>query len=61
VLLIGTHQICVTNTINLEQEIKNYLQKGFSVKDIIRDTYLLKHASRNQLYTLAEALKDTLI
>jgi 16S rRNA C1402 (ribose-2'-O) methylase RsmI len=61
VFLINTHNILENNTINIEEQIKNYLQQGLSVKEIIRDNFLLKHASRNELYELAEIVKKNIL
>jgi 16S rRNA (cytidine1402-2'-O)-methyltransferase len=57
VLIIATHNITIDNHIDISAEILNYLKQGKSIKDISRDTMLLKYASRNDLYDMAQKLK----
>jgi 16S rRNA (cytidine1402-2'-O)-methyltransferase len=58
VLIIATHNIKIDNQIDMTTEILKYLQQGKSIKDISRDTTLLKYASRNDLYDMAQKLKN---
>ncbi|MFT6071602.1 MAG: 16S rRNA (cytidine1402-2'-O)-methyltransferase [Alphaproteobacteria bacterium] len=58
VVIISNHNISNQSEIDISAVVTQYLQAGKSPKDISRDADLLKHASRNQLYEIAQSLKN---
>lgn len=58
VLVISTHELDHKPKIDLEAEICELLSQGQSPKDISKNISLKEYASRNELYALAQALKD---
>ncbi len=58
VLIIATHNVKIDNQLDIKTQILNYLHQGKSIKDISRDPILLKYTSRNDLYDMAQKLKN---
>ena len=59
VLIIATHnQIYCDNNIDISSEIITLLREGDTIKDVIQNKKLLRFVSRNELYTLAQKLKN---
>ena len=58
VLIIATHNLKNDIQIDIETEIITLLNQGKTMRDISQNSYLLKHISRNDLYDMAQKLKN---
>lgn len=58
VLIIATHNSQTAQEIDLSVKVSELLLQGKTPKDISQDTYLRQYASRNDLYALAQSLKN---
>jgi 16S rRNA (cytidine1402-2'-O)-methyltransferase len=58
VLIIATHNLSLEIKIDIETEIITLLNQGKTLRDISHNPYLLKHFSRNDLYHMAQKIKN---
>jgi 16S rRNA (cytidine1402-2'-O)-methyltransferase len=59
VLIISTHNIKTEVTFDIESYIIQNLKDGKSIRDIAQDKNLLKYISKNDLYDMAQKIKNS--